>query len=229
MFSGLPTVCVIDCVITPSPVQVSSYEKEISREDFGQLLQNREETQGRYVKERCKSYLSSRIRCSWSRDLRCFGLPRGLRDHRCYRLWQGPGRCVFKFESPFAGIKKMPHSLLVNRSVFFIPREYKTLPSVQILFTKLRSHLPFCPARDDRPRFFVFILVVTVSAYHDQHFVTWRKQQKPYIIEQFVAFWFTGCSVVSGLDVVSKGEGLSCIVLVKTPTSLMPYPNVVYK
>ena len=122
--------------------------------------------------ERCKSYLSCRIRCGWSRDLMCFGLPRGLRDHRCYRLWQGPGRCVFKFESPFAGIKKMPHSLLVNRSVFFIPREYKALPSVQILFTKLRSHLPFCPARDDRPRFFVFILVVTVSAYHDQHFVT---------------------------------------------------------
>ena len=119
----------------------------------------------------------------------------------------------------------MPHSLLVNRSVFFIPREYKALPSVQILFTKLRSHLPFCPARDDRPRFFVFIFVVTVSAYHDQHFVTWKKQQKTYIIEQFVAFWYTGCSAISGLDVVSKGEGLSCIVLVKTPTSLMPYSN----
>ena len=153
-----PTFCVIDCVINLSLVQVSSYEKEISSdEDFGQLLQHREETR-RYVMKRCKSYLSSRIRCCWSRKHKYFV--------------KGPWRCVFKFESPFAGIKKMPHRLLVNRSVFFIPREYKALPSVQILFTKLRSHLPFCPARDDRPRFFVFILVVTVSAYHDQHFVT---------------------------------------------------------
>ena len=69
----------------------------------------------------------------------------------------------------------MSHCFLVNQSVFFIPGEDKALSSVQILFTELRSHLPFCPARDDRPRFFVFILVVSVSAYHDQHSVIWKK------------------------------------------------------
>ena len=72
----------------------------------------------------------------------------------------------------------MSHCFLVNQSVFFIPREDKALPSVQILFTELRSHLPFCPARDDRPRFFVFILLVCVCAYHDQHFVIWKKKKK---------------------------------------------------
>ena len=70
----------------------------------------------------------------------------------------------------------MSHCFLVNQSVFFIPGEDKASPSVQILFTELRSHLPFYPARDDRPRFFVFILVVSVSAYHDQHSVIWKKK-----------------------------------------------------
>ena len=97
----------------------------------------------------------------------CFRLRQVLRDRRRYGLWQGPGKCVFKLGSPFARIKEMPHCFLVNHSVFFIPREDKALPSIQILFTELRSHLLSRPARDDKQYFFVFISVVTVSAYHD--------------------------------------------------------------
>ena len=71
----------------------------------------------------------------------------------------------------------MPHCFLVNHSVFFIPREDKALPSIQILFTELWSYLPSRPARDNRPRFFVFISVITVSAYHDQHVIILSKNR----------------------------------------------------
>ena len=71
----------------------------------------------------------------------------------------------------------MPHCFLVDHSVFLIPRKDKALPSIQILLTELRSHLPSRPARDDRPRFFVFIFVITVSAYHDQHVIILSKNR----------------------------------------------------
>ena len=113
--------------------------------------------------------------------------------HRRYGLRQRFGRCVFKLGSPLFGIKKMPHCFFVNRSVFFIPREDKALPSVQILFTELQSHLPFCPARDDTPRFFVFIFVATVSAYYDQHIVIWKKKNRHGNVytNSFQFFWYT--------------------------------------
>ena len=71
----------------------------------------------------------------------------------------------------------MPHRFLVDHSVFFIPREDKALPSIHILLTELWSHLPSRPARDNRPRFFVFISVITVSAYHDQHVIILSKNR----------------------------------------------------
>ena len=71
----------------------------------------------------------------------------------------------------------MPHCFLVDHSVFLIPRKDKALPSIQILLTELRSHLPSRPARDDRPRFFVFIFVITVSTYHDQHVIILSKNR----------------------------------------------------
>ena len=104
----------------------------------------------------------------------------------------------------------MPHCLLVNRSVFFIPGEDKTFPSIQILFIELWSHLPFCPARDDRPRFFVFIPVVTVSAYHDQHFVIWNKARNK-----------SNRAVCSVLIHLKGGAAAQCLVLLDTP-----YPEV---
>ena len=123
-------------------------------------------------------------------DHRCFGLRQALlRNHKRYRLRQGlggfrffglrqgPGWCVFKLGSSFARIEKMPHCFLVDHSVFFIPREDEALPSIHILLMELWSHLPSHPGRDDRPRFFVFISVITISAYHDQHVIILSKNR----------------------------------------------------
>ena len=126
-----------------------------------------------YSKVEVIAYLSPQIlACTgcW-RPQRQYGRRQGPRDFRFYGLRQGFGRCVFKLGSPLSGIEKMHHCFLVNWSVFFIPREDEALPPVQIFFSELRSHLPFCPARDDRPCFFVFVFVMSVSAYHDQHVI----------------------------------------------------------
>ena len=126
-----------------------------------------------YSKIEVIAYLSPQIlACTgcW-RLQRQYGRRQGPRDFRFYGLRQGFGRCVFKLGSPLSGIEKMPHCFLVNRSVFFIPREDEALPTVQIFFSELRSHLPFCPARDDRTCSFVFVFVISVSAYHDQHVI----------------------------------------------------------
>ena len=126
-----------------------------------------------YSKMEVIAYLSPQIlACTgcW-RLQRQYGRRQGPRDFRFYGIRQGFGRCVFKLGSPLSGIEKMPHCFLVNRSVFFIPREDEALPTVQIFFSELRSHLPFCPARDDRPCSFVFVFVISVSAYHDQHVI----------------------------------------------------------
>ena len=121
---------------------------------------------------RCFGLRHALLRYHW-----WYGLWQGLGSFRFYRLRQGPGRCVFKLGSSFARIEKMPHRFLVDHSVFFIPREDKALPSIHILLTELRSHLPSRPARDNRPRFFVFISVITVSTYHDQHVIILSKNR----------------------------------------------------
>ena len=126
-----------------------------------------------YSKMEVIAYLSLQILvCTgcWSLH-RQYGRRQGPRDFRFYGLRQGFGRCVFKLGSPLSGIEKMPHCFLVNRSVFFIPREDEALPPVKIFLSELRSHVPFCRARDDRPCFFVFVFVISVSAYHDQHVI----------------------------------------------------------
>ena len=139
------------------------------------------------------AYLSAQI-CvctGWPRLQRRYGLRQGLRDFKFYGLRQAPGKCVFKLGSSFARIEKMAHCFLVDHSVFFIPREDKALPSIQILFTELQSHLPFCPARDDTPRFFVFIFVATVSAYYDQHIVIWKTIGTETCIQTVFSFFDT--------------------------------------
>ena len=94
----------------------------------------------------------------------------------CYRFCESLASwwMIFKRLPFFAWVKEMQQSLLVNFSVFFIPREYKALSPIQESFARLHGYFPSCPSWNELFIFLVFVQVAVIPSVYNDNFIIWK-------------------------------------------------------